>query len=475
MAENKEIKAGLGYTVGNILIKGISFLTLPIFSRLLSTEEFGIYNTYLAYENILAIFLGLGMYSSIKNANQDFPSQTKKYVSTLLWLTVIPLAISLILVALFHIGITGFTGLSTSLLLLLVFQSYGSAMLSVSNARLALNYEYKKYMGFAGFNTIVNVVLSIVLILTIYSEQREYGRIVGSAIPLILIGAYVFITEEKRGNFKFDKKFAKYAIAIGFPLIWHYLSQQIQGQFDRIAITNIVGASATGIYSFAYNIANILKVIFYSTENVWTIWFFKKMAEGKYKDIRNVSKKYTLLIAGIAICMLVFSKEVIMIMGDKEYWEGATIFIPLLISEYLVHLYTIPVGIEYYYKKTNYIAAMTVLAAIVNVSLNYALIPVFGYVAAAFTTMVSYAVQFISHWIISKKILKKNEIKNIFYFRDLAARFVLVCLVGIAVYILNPHPIIKYSLFIVGMSIACFIYRKDIKLLVQNVFSRNKD
>lgn len=473
MSEKREIKAGLGYTIGNILIKGITFITLPIFSRLLTTSQFGVYNTYMAYENILAIFLGLGMYSSIKNAKIDYPEKVNQYTSTLLWLTVFPLCVCLGLIFILPQRLRQLLGLSQGLLILLAFQSYGTAMLNLSNSRLALDYNYKKYMGFAGFNMIVNIGLSILLILTVFNDQSEYGRILGSAIPLVLIGLFVFFTNQKAGKFTFDKGMAKYALLVGFPLIWHYLSQQIQNQFDRIAIANIVGSSYTGIYSFAFNIANILNVIFYSTENVWTIWFYDQMPKANYRRIREVSKKYMLLIATIAIIMMVASREVIMIMGAKPYWEGQIIFIPLLISIFFHYLYTIPVCIEYYYKKTKYIAMMTGIAAIINITLNYALIPRFGYIAAAYTTMLSHAVQFITHWFLSKNILKKEGIDKVFYFSDLMKMFIAVCVCGIAVAFLNPHPVIKYIVFVALFGAGAYIFRSDLKLIA-NTFLRWK-
>lgn len=466
MSSGREIKAGVGYTIGNIFIKGMVFISLPIFSRLLTTEQFGIYNTYMAYEAILAILLGLGMYSSIKNAKIDYPDKVDVYVSTLLKITLIPL-ISAILCAVFAGSLfSDFLGLNRSILLLLIFQSYGSAMLSISNSRLSLDYNYKKYLGFAAFNTILNVGLSLVLILFIFSDQREFGRIVGSAVPLIIIGIYVFAYYTRKGGNRFEGSMAKYGLSIGLPLIWHYLSQQIQNQFDRIAITKIVGASATGIYSFAYTVANILQVMFYSTENVWSVWMYDQMSKRNYTAIREASKKYILLISSIAILMLVGSREVILIMGDKEYWEGATIFIPILIGIYLLFLYTIPAGIEYYYKKTKYIAIMTAIAAFVNITLNFALIPCFGYIIAAYTTMLSYAVQFAAHWIISDRVLKNEGAPKIYYISDLMKMFFIVCLAGVAVNYLNPYPVFKYALFTVFFGVLAYVRRDDVRTLI---------
>lgn len=474
MSGEKEVKASIGYTVGNVLIRGISFITLPIFSRLLSTAEYGIYNTYYAYESIIAILLGMGMYASIKNANLDFKGKVNEYVSTILILTLIPLTGFILAVVLFPNYASSLLGLDINVILLMIFQAYGTAMLNISNAKLALNYQYKKYLAYAGFNTVLNVVLSIVLIFTVFNNHREYGRIIGSAVPLILIAIYVFFTNIHKAKLFFDKSMAKYAAGIGFPLIWHYLSQQIQSQFDRIAISKLVDNASTGIYSFAYTIASVLQVIFYSVENVWSVWMFSQMEAKNYKKIREVSKKYMLLIAVIAIAMLVVSKELIFLVGSEKYRISEEVFIPILIGIFLLYLYTIPVSIEYYYKKTKYIALMTAISAVVNIVLNFLMIPIWGYAAAAYTTMISYAVQFIGHWIISKKILKNYGIKNVYYLKDIVAIFLLVCFSGVLVSFLNKYPFVKYMVFtIIAILIICKT-KEDLYSLIFILKKRNK-
>ena len=67
-ASNKIVKAGLGYIIGNYLLKGLTFLTIPIFTKLLSTTDYGVYNSFVAYESILSIIIGFALHSSYKNA-----------------------------------------------------------------------------------------------------------------------------------------------------------------------------------------------------------------------------------------------------------------------------------------------------------------------------------------------------------------------------------------------------------------------
>ena len=77
--ESRVIKAGIGYTVGYYLLKGLSFLTVPVFSRLLSPAENGIFNTYLAYQTILFLLVGMALHTSLKNAKYKYEENFAAY------------------------------------------------------------------------------------------------------------------------------------------------------------------------------------------------------------------------------------------------------------------------------------------------------------------------------------------------------------------------------------------------------------
>ena len=82
--DNKVLKAGAGYVIGNYLLKGITFLSAPIFTRLLTKEEFGLFGTYTSYESILYIFIGLALHSSLNNAKYKYKEKFNEYVSFLI-------------------------------------------------------------------------------------------------------------------------------------------------------------------------------------------------------------------------------------------------------------------------------------------------------------------------------------------------------------------------------------------------------
>ena len=84
LKQSKVFKAGIGYTIGNVMVKGINFLAIPIFSRLLTTEEMGLYTVFAAYEAVLFVFIGMALHSSIRSAKYEFEGKIddKKRVSS---------------------------------------------------------------------------------------------------------------------------------------------------------------------------------------------------------------------------------------------------------------------------------------------------------------------------------------------------------------------------------------------------------
>ena len=84
----KALKAGLGYTVGNMLVKGLSFLAIPLFARLMTVEDFGIYSTFSSYVMIMTVLAGFTLHTSVRNAKLDYDERTGSYCSSVTLLVI---------------------------------------------------------------------------------------------------------------------------------------------------------------------------------------------------------------------------------------------------------------------------------------------------------------------------------------------------------------------------------------------------
>lgn len=468
--ESKAINAGIGYTIGNISLKGISFLSIPIFTRVLTTSDYGMFNTYSAIESILFIIIGLCLHVSVKNAKFDFSEKEyNKYISSIILLSLFScLSFTVIINILFDL-FASFVDNSRLILNILIWHSYGTALLTFYNQKIALDYEYKKFLKISFFNAFLNIGLSLILMFTLMKSNRFIARVLGAATPMIIIGFYVFIKFTKTEFPKINKEYWKYSLKISLPLIPHGISQVILAQLDRIMIQSMTSPAMAGLYSFSYNIGMILQTLISSADTVWTTWFYEKMNKRRYEEIEEIAVNYVWLFSTITELLLLASPEIIMILGPKEYWVAKYSALPIIISIYFSFLYTLPANVEYYYKKTKYIALGTVGAAIINIILNLIFIRLYGYIAAAYTTLVSYMVYFIFHYLISRKIC----IEKIFNLKKIIINIICIFLIYLFSIIFIEKLFIRLLL---GITLIVFsmiyIYEKK---LIEKVVKRKKE
>ena len=128
------------------------------------------------------------------------------------------------------------------------------------------------------------------------------------------------------------------------------------------------------------------------------------MKESDNKNINVVAKDYIHLMTYMMVGVILVGPEIVKILASKIYWEGIIIIPPVVLANFVIFAYTLYVNIEHYHKKTIYITFNTIIAAGTNIILNFILIPKYGYIAAAYTTLISYLIAFLLHSRYAKKL-----------------------------------------------------------------------
>lgn len=403
--KSKVISAGIWYTVGNMLIKGINFLSLPLFSRLLNMEEFGIYNVFVSYEAILYVIIGMAIHSSIRSANIKFKGNINEYTSSVSIIYLVNAMIMLFIALIFNKQLSKLLAFDKLIIVLLIFYSLGSALLSLYNNYISLEYSYKKYLLVSFFNSVGNVCISLVLILTIFKKKRDIGRIVGATSTICILAFFILCIMYKKAKPKINKSYWKFAVKYSIPIVPHGISQVLLAQFDRIMIRSIVGNAAAGIYSLAGNIMLILTIITDSISTAWSTWFYDQISENRIESINKRAKQLSFFFVVLTVGLLTISPELIIILGGKEYSAGQYVAIPMIVDAFILFIYNIIVSSEYYKNKTTYIMLGTMVAMVINLITNYVFISKYGFIAAAYTTLFSYMCYLILHIVISHKVV----------------------------------------------------------------------
>lgn len=450
------VKSSFWYTVGNFFIKGISFLTIPIFTNIMTVEEYGLVNNFTAIASIVSLFIGLSLNGAINNANFEFKEDMKGFMSSVLFLSTLSLALFLLIGNGFYFFQDSYFDLSQIVFNIMVLYSYGNFLISYLSAYYTINVSYFKFLALSITSTFLNIGISLIFMFTIFDGNRYLGRIVGGTTALTLISAVIYVAIMIRGKKLIKKEYWKFALKICLPLIPHSLANVLLSQFDRVMINTYSGSFDAGIYSYIYNLGVILSVIWASTNNAWVPWFYGKMEKGDEKGIKQTANYYTILFGAVTLISMLVLIDVAKVMAPNEYLEGIPLIIPILLAYYFQFLYSFPVNAEFYEKKTAYIAIGTVASALVNVVLNIIFIPKYGYIAAGYTTVVAYFLLFVFHYNLAKRLIGKQ----LFDTKVLMIVSSIVIGMSFVLFFLTSYTLIRYGIVALLIIVLYFSMRK---------------
>jgi O-antigen/teichoic acid export membrane protein len=461
---SKPAKASLWFVFCSIVQKGISLLTTPIFTRILTTEEYGTVSVYNSWLSILTIFATLELASGVFNkAMIKYEDDREGYTSSTLVLATV---ISLIFFLIYILG-HGFWNklldLNTPMMIMLFLEILFSEAMSFWTIRNRFEYEYRSVVFITLLANVGGTLLSVLLVLW-NSQYRSEFRVLGTLIVHILIYSFVYIRIIKKGKTIIRTDYWKYALNYNLPLIPHYLSQQILNQSDRIMISQLIGKSSAAVYTVAYQIAIVLNIITSAIHASFSPWTFQCIKEKKYHDIGKITLSIETGIAVFCFLFSLFAPEVIYILGGEQYYSAIWVVPPVTMSIVFNVLYTMIANMAFYYEKTKFIMFGTLVAAVANIILNWVCIPVFGYVAAGYTTLACYIIYSIVHYIFMLYICKENNIPNPFNTFKIWGVAVLAVALSVVSSLLYGMTIIRYVVIIIVVMLAV-VYRKKIQKL----------
>lgn len=394
-----------------IILQGLAFFTIPIFSRVLGTNNFGIVSVYTTWSTLAATILPLQINASLVVARRSYPDEKQNdFQSSVMILALFSYCILsgvvLIIVAL----ILGNHQLNIGMTAAILIYGWGIFCINFLNSKFTYEFKAKHNALLSIFVSLFSISLSLFLIILFPKNINFWGRIIGLACVYGICGINIPLYIIRKSTVMFDLSYAVFALPICIPIIFHSLANLILAQSDRIMLQTIVSNKEVGIYSLTYSFCSVISIIWGALNNSYAPFFHEYIKNKEYKQIRKSTLNYTELFTVICIGFILLSREVYCVFAESEYWEGLS-FLPFLVfGHYFIFLYSFSINYEIAIKKTTMIAINTVIAAICNILLNSILIPIFGMLGAVSATVVSYFIQFLIHFIYAK------HVNNIFKF-----------------------------------------------------------
>lgn len=407
-----QVKASLWFVMSTVLLKGIAFITVPIFTRIMDTTQYGIYNVYLTWYEMFTIIGTFGLescayISALTKFNEKDKNEAQASLLELSWVLT---SILFFIFCIFGNKISLILGLPKNLLLLMCLQIYFVPAVNFWSMRNRFQYKYKSLVFVSVSMAIFNAVLGIVFVTNFGMKDQALGRVISIVVVQIIYGIILLYKLLKNGRFIFSTKYWKWALELHLPLLPHTLSLKVLAGADKVMINAIIGAAATALYSVSYSVAVVVNLIKTSIVDALRPWLYINLKEKNTNNIKEVINGILMLVTLLTLVFVAFAPEIIKIAAPTNYYEAIYCMPPVMISSFFTFLYSVFSIVEMYYEETKKIMVASIVAAVLNVLLNVIFIKIFGYIAAAFTTLVCYIVLSIAHYILASSVLKKNGV-----------------------------------------------------------------
>lgn len=461
------LSSSIIYILGSFLTGGLAFITTPIFTRLLSPEDYGITSVFATWVSVFTIFIGIQSASTIATAHIHFKKEEfNQYLSSILFLSTISFAMVGGVCFVFKYQITSLLNLSIGLLVILILQSFLGYVQQFYNAYLIQTKKPLQSLILSVSYSFLTIGLSLFLIFNMNTD-KYYGKILGNAVVVCLFGLCIYFVIMVKGRKIISLRYWKYCLPLALPIILHQLSGLVLGQSDRVMLQNLSGNFEAGIYSFAYTIASILSLLFSAANNAWVPWYFDNTKARNTKNINQLAKKYILLFSLGTCAIMLMTPEVMKILGPEEYWSAGRVIAMVVFGIYFNFLYTFAVNYEFYSQNTRWIAVGSICAAAVNVGLNLLLIPQFGGMGAAVATLISYFALFVFHNIIATRLGGFNISKRLYLYG--------IGIVSVGFVVINltyNFSVLRWIIIVIfGCSLVCF-NKKFLKEIIERALKR---
>lgn len=396
--------------LGPIFLNGINFFTIPLFTRLLGAENFGIVSVYTAWVQIITVIIGLQTMGTISIAKVHLPEdEQRQYRSSILSLSFCSMIVLSLIFLVFAGPVSAFFDLKNTIILIMVLQSFGTYIIMFASAGFTYDKEAYKTFLLSVTAALTTIALSLVLMLGGGSfADRAEARIWGMAVPNIVIGFIMFAVIMMRGKKTFSKKYWRFCLPLSMPLIFHGLSQIILSQADKIMLQKFTTGEVVGIYSFVVTFTHLINVIWLALNNTWVPFYFDDMKKGNVENIQKKTKNYVFLFSIVVCGFMLVSPEVAKLFVSSEFWGGIKLIPIFSVCMYMVFLYSFPVNFQFFYNRSLNIAIGTCLSAVLNIVLNVIFIPRFGMYGAAIATLIAYISLFAFHQFIARYIVGRN-------------------------------------------------------------------
>lgn len=402
-------RASMWYTASSILSKGISALCTPIFTRLLTPGEYGLFPLYNTWLSVVTVIVTLELTGGvIYRGLQRFEDKKDEFISSAFGLFLfIFVGFCTLYFALFN-NFNQISGLSITISSLLLLQIFANTVVAFYTAKARFEYRYKSVTVINLISAIAIPFMSVAIILL--TNLKSEARIIASVVTVSIISVLALLEILKNSRTIFNKEIWIFLLKFNLPLLPHYLSMTLIIRISEITIGKVYGTDDLGRYSIALSVGMALTVITSSVLSALSPWILRKTRAREIDKIRDTLLLLTKLIAVLCLLLLAAVPELMRILTTPDFYYALPAVYPLALSVIPVFLSNAMISSEMYYEKSAFTAIPAVLSAGVSVALSLLLLPRVDFRFAGVFILISYILLTVLNTVVCKHLSGNNPI-----------------------------------------------------------------
>ena len=457
------------YGLGQVIAKIIPFIMLPIITRLMPDSYYMGINDM----NVLVVSFGsqiaiMGMYDAM--FRMYFDKKDKRYhkevCSTALANVLAFSIIIFIILLLFRGTLSHWIFDDKSLSMLLIISALNIVTDSLKSIISAPTRIMNKRKVFLIINTIFPIISYSISIPMLLMKNYLYALPIASMIASLSMLLIFWMLNRKFFNLKnTNGRLLKQLLKIGIPLMPTFLIYWIFSSFDRVMILKILGAGAAGIFAVGNKVSMVSQLIYQAFAGGWSYFSFSTMKDNN--QVITNTKIFNYLSAISFVCyafMIIFSNFIFKILFTGDYVKASVVFPYLFLSPLLLMLFQILSNQFIIIKKSYLVTGSLIVGAVLNIILNYILIPILNIEGAAIATVIGYLISLIFAMVLAQK-------RRLFIFmRKFNVSFLfLIVLIGLSIL---KNTILLNLFSIAYMALILLLYKNDFVALLKNIRKR---
>lgn len=460
-------KAGIWFVICSVIQKSFSLITTPVFTRLLTKEQFGIYSVYLSWLQVFTIVCTFRLDFGVFNKGMTkYHDNKEEYTSSMQGITTLLTITAFLAYLLFRKQINQLTELSTTITLFLFLELLFTPALNFWMIRQRYDFHYRGVVFVTAAMSAANFLIGLAAVICM--EDKGIARILSCVIVQACFGMIFYLLNLSKSKKIWKWEYIKFAIIFNIPLIPHYFLSYILDQSDRIMIQKMCGLESAALYSVAYNAGLVTKIIVNSINNALIPWQYRKLEKGQYKAVAGQMKSAGIMMAFAFLVFIALGPELIRLMASEKYYDAVKVIPPVAASMFFVFLYSVFCNIEFFYDANKAAMIISTIGAAANIILNYYCIPRFGYSAAGYTTLFCYLLFAGMHYVYVNKVVKANTGSPLFSTSDLLAVSFAFLMFASVISVFYGNWIIRY-LLILGLVLTVVIKRKYLINIIKDI------